>query len=124
VRHVIRADLDEVIHPGSSYSRRPRARALGIEVVATRKSDAVVCALCRRLIEAGHDPNEPMEVYRGTTLALRVRSIGEAAKLTVEETKTGPRFRVARPFWQSSEDGQLDQDASNDDEPSQPLAAE
>jgi hypothetical protein len=31
-----------------------------------------------------------MEVYRGGVLALKVQSIGEAAKLTVDEA--GPRF--------------------------------
>jgi hypothetical protein len=116
---MIRAELDEVLQPGQSYSRRPRATACGIEVVATRKSDAVVCALCRRLIEAGRDPNEPMEVYRGTTLALRVRSLGEAAKLTVAEQGGRPRFVKARNFTT-----ELDQDASNDDGLGRPLAAE
>ena len=116
---MIRAELDEVIRPGSSYSRRPRATACGIEVVARRNSDAVVCALCRRLIEAGHDPATPMEVYRGATLSLRVRSIGEAAKLTVAETRGRPRFVEARSFTPD-----LDQDASNDDGLGRPLAAE
>jgi hypothetical protein len=116
---MIRAELDEIAHPGSPYSRRPRARALGIEVVARRNSDAVVCALCRRLIEAGHDLNEPMEVYRGSTLSLHVRSIGEAAKLTVAEQGGRPRFVAARSF-----PSDLDQDASNDDGLGRPLAAE
>jgi hypothetical protein len=92
---MLRAELDEILRPGDSYSRRPRARCAGIEAVATRRSDSVVCALCRRLIEAGHDPAEPMEVYRGATLALHVRSIGEAAGLTVREVG-GPRFVRAR----------------------------
>jgi hypothetical protein len=72
----IRAELDELRQPGQRYSRRPRVSAAGMEVVATRQGDAVVCALCRRLVEAGHDPATPLEIYRGATLALRVRSIG------------------------------------------------
>ena len=39
-----------------------------------------VLALCRTLIAAGVDPERPLEAYRGDTLCLRVRSIGEAAK--------------------------------------------
>jgi hypothetical protein len=96
---MLRAELDEVVSPGDKYSRRPRASALGIEAIAG-KGDAVVCALCRKLLEAGHDPAEPMEVYRGATLALHVRSIGEAAKLTVQETSP-PRFTKA---WDLSPD--------------------
>jgi hypothetical protein len=109
--HPIHAELDEVIRPGQSYSRRPRARALGIEVVATRRSDAVVCALCRRLVEAGHDPATPMKVYRGQILSLHVRSIGEAAKLTVKETRFGPRFIPWRPFEGSPDAPHLASDA-------------
>ena len=53
-----------------------------------------VLALCRQLIAAEFDANRPLTVYRGATLALYVRSIGEAAKLTVREsTRDGrPRF--------------------------------
>jgi hypothetical protein len=53
-----------------------------------------VLALCRELIAAGLDPDQPLEIYRGATLALRVPSIGEAASLAVEDNKTGkPIFR-------------------------------
>jgi hypothetical protein len=44
---------------------------VGLKVIATRRRDAVGCALC--LAEGGHDPATPMEVYRGSTLALRKR---------------------------------------------------
>jgi len=71
-----------------------RASAAGL--VAT--GHAPVTKLCRRLIEAGHDPALPLEVYRGTTLCLRVRSIGEGAALTVEDNENGrPRFVWHRP---------------------------
>ena len=60
----------------------------------TVKSAAPVLALCRKLIEASHDPAMPLEVYRGDTLCLRVRSIGEAAKLRMDTDKTGrPVFK-------------------------------
>jgi hypothetical protein len=69
-----------------------RCSAIGI----TATGNAPVRTLCRRLIEAGHDSTLPLEAYRGTTLSLRVRSIGEGAKLTVYEgTRGRPRFKLA-----------------------------
>jgi hypothetical protein len=65
----------------------------------TVRGRAPVPALCRALIEAGHDPATPLEAYRGSTLCLRVRSLGEGAKLTVEENdRHGPRFVTYRAF--------------------------
>jgi hypothetical protein len=93
---MITAQLDELYTPGTGFSRRARVRAEGIEVVETRRSGAIVCQLCRKLIEAGLDPTEPMEVWRGNILALRVKSIGQAAKLTVDESGT-PRFAKWKP---------------------------
>jgi hypothetical protein len=46
------------------------------------------------LIQAGHDPAEPAEAWRGETLCLHIRSIGEAAE---------PR-RVVPEFSFDSED--------------------
>ena len=57
---------------------------------------APVLALCRQLVAAGLDPNHALEVYRGPTLAMFVRSIGEAAKLTVRESTRDGRPRFAR----------------------------
>ncbi len=59
--------------------------ALGIEVCG----NAPVFDLCRSLIEAGHDPALPLEAWRGGTLCLRVRSIGEAAGLDLNSKGTG-----------------------------------
>ena len=73
-----------------------RASAAGVVVTG----HAPVLKLCRRLIEAGHDSALPLEAYRGAVLCLRIRSIGEGAKLTVNEaTADGkPRFGPFRPF--------------------------
>jgi hypothetical protein len=65
------------------------AAALGIEA----HGPSPVLALCRALVEAGHDPATPLLAYRNNTLALRVRSIGEAAHLEVNGDGTG--FRPA-----------------------------
>jgi hypothetical protein len=53
-----------------------------------------VLALCRILLAAGFNPYQPVEIYRGAILALRVRSIGDGARLAVADGKTGrPTFR-------------------------------
>ena len=67
-----------------------RCTAAGI----TATGPAPVLALCRALLDAGFDPDQSLEIYSGAMLALRVRSIGEAARLAVEDNKTGrPSFR-------------------------------
>lgn len=64
--------------------------AAGVTVV----DHAPVLALCRALVTAGQDPNRPLHAYRGGALCLRVRSIGQAAQLTVEDDRHGrPRLR-------------------------------
>lgn len=49
----------------------------------TVRSPSPVLAICRALIDAGHDPATPLEAWRGHVLCLRVRSISEAARLEV-----------------------------------------
>jgi hypothetical protein len=74
----------------AELTRSDTCTALGI----TAKSGSPVLALCRKLIEAGHDPSMPLEAYRGETLCLRVRSIGETARLRMDTDKTGrPVFK-------------------------------
>lgn len=55
----------------------------------TATSATPVLALCRTLIAAGSDPTTRLDCYRGDTLALRVCSIGAAAKLTVKDNRLG-----------------------------------
>lgn len=64
------------------------ASALGLNSTARNP----ILDLCRQLVAAGHNPAEPAQVYRGQTLALHIRSIGEATGLTVKED---PRTRFA-----------------------------
>jgi hypothetical protein len=59
---------------------------------------APLLALCRKLILAGYDPKAPLIAYRGTTLCLRIRAIGEGARLTVKERPFGPVFEHWEPF--------------------------
>jgi hypothetical protein len=63
-----------------------RCTALGIEA---RTTAAPVLALCRLLIAAGHDPASPLDAYRGGTLCLRIRAIGEAAGLDINAKGSG-----------------------------------
>jgi hypothetical protein len=69
---------------------KDQALALGIVVV----SSSPVLGLCRKLMAAGYDAQTPLEVYRGVTLCLSVRSIGEAAALEVNGEGNG--FRRSR----------------------------
>jgi hypothetical protein len=64
----------------------------------TAHGHAPVLVLCRQLIAAGIEPDQALEVWRGATLALRVRSIGAAARLTVKERPFGPVFERWVPF--------------------------
>jgi hypothetical protein len=51
--------------------------ALGI----TARAEAPVLKLCRLLVAAGHDPSLALCAYRGDVLCLKVRNIGEGARL-------------------------------------------
>jgi hypothetical protein len=58
---------------------------------------APVFQLCRELVAAGFNPACSLEAWRGETLCLRVRSIGEGARLTVEDDSRGtPHLRRRR----------------------------
>jgi hypothetical protein len=78
-----------------------RAEIIGsntaIAASMTAVASAPVLELCRRLVDAGHDPTTPLEAYRGDMLCLRVKSIGAGAGLTVEDDRLGvPRLRRRR----------------------------
>ena len=58
---------------------------LGLEA----RGAAPVLALCRKLVEAGHDPALALDAYRGDVLCLRIRSIGEGARLRIASHGVG-----------------------------------
>jgi hypothetical protein len=60
------------------------ATALGI----TATGAAPLLQLCKLLAVASH-PATPLDAYRGDTLCLRARSIGEAARLEINAKATG-----------------------------------
>jgi hypothetical protein len=78
----IRSDLAEhneraAIHAVLTGS--DTASAEGITVT----SPSPILSLCRQLITRGYDPNLPLIAARGQTVCLKIRSIGEAARLRV-----------------------------------------
>jgi hypothetical protein len=79
-----------------------RAALIGSDSCAangiTARGHSPVFSLCRQLLAAGMDPDQVLEIYRGATLVLRVRSVGEGARLTVAERPSGPTFERWKPF--------------------------
>jgi hypothetical protein len=56
----------------------------------TVRSPSPVLALCRKLVDSGtYGSSIPLDAYRGATLCLRVRSIGEGAALAINSKGTG-----------------------------------
>ena len=59
----------------------------------TAEGHAPGLELCRLLLANGFDPAAPLHIYRDGVLALRIRSIGAGAALSVQDDATGrPRF--------------------------------
>ena len=104
-----------------AFLRRREVRAIRAELVGDSSCSALgmkvsssspVLALCRQLVQAGYDPDMPLEAYRGDTLALRVKSIGQAASLQVNSDCTGferasehRAALLARPIAEAAECG-------------------
>jgi hypothetical protein len=56
------------------------------------RASAPVLALCRELVKTGNDPACQLHVYRNGVLALRIRSIGKAARLSIRGDGVGFRY--------------------------------
>ena len=98
-------------HPLSTASRSSTQAAIRAELAGSDSASALglvaissspVLALCRLLVEAGHDPGTPMTCCRGDVGSLRIRSIGEAAQLEINGPGTGfchrARLSIAPPM--------------------------
>jgi hypothetical protein len=68
------------------------AAALGISV----RSPSPVLCLCRALLSAGMDPNQPLHAFRGDVLALTISTIADGAGLEVSQHGTGFTARRER----------------------------
>jgi hypothetical protein len=80
-------------NPSQVSSQVTRAELIGSNICAALglviNSSSPVLALCRALVDAGHYPVSRFEAYRGETLCLRIRSIGESAQLEINGHGTG-----------------------------------
>src|SRR5437868_3032071 len=72
---------------------------------ATCTANTPILELARLMVARGVDPRTALEIYRGKVLAIRVRSIGEAANLRTATHGTGfewlPRCTGAPPIAQT-----------------------
>ena len=88
-------------NPSQALQQAIRADLIGSDTCAalglTINSSSPVLAICRALVESGHDEAIALEPYRGDVLCLRVRSIGDAAALEVNARGTGFVVRPASP---------------------------
>ena len=88
-------------NPSQVLQQAIRADLIGSDTCAalglTINSSSPVLAICRALVESGHDEAIALEPYRGDVLCLRVRSIGDAAALEVNARGTGFVVRPASP---------------------------
>lgn len=95
----------QLLSPATPICKTPSRSAIRAELTGSdtcTANDVTACGhapvliLCRELIAAGCDPDRAMEVYRGATLALHVRSIGQAAGLEINSHGTAFIARRAR----------------------------
>jgi hypothetical protein len=71
--------------------------------VLVRRTRQALLDGARALVAEGVDPGQRLVMrHQGSVIdALLAKSVAAAAKLTVEETGTGPRFRLWKPFQAS-----------------------
>jgi hypothetical protein len=91
--------VDFLATPNANPSQVIRAELTGehgcrADGITVRDSNTPVLTICRKLIEAGVHPDRPLHAYRGKTLCLIVRSIGEAARLEINGRGTGFKRRI------------------------------
>ena len=85
------------------------------DIVARSRSPAFT--LCRALLAAGADPNSKLECFRGSVLALTVKTIGIGAKLTIKENDwVGPKVVPYEPLCRD----RIRRHARQNDEPAPP----
>jgi hypothetical protein len=96
-----------ILHPLSGRNIELRlsrvdcsAHVIAVELIGSNRCDcdsygisatgyAPVLAMCRELLRVGAGPDMALAVYRNGIVALNVRAIGEAARLTVRSAGNG-----------------------------------
>ena len=85
--------------PSNRHPQAIRAELIGSDLCIaagySTRGTTPILALCRTLVATGINPATPLECYRGRTLCLRIRSIGDAAELEINGWGTGFRKRPA-----------------------------
>jgi hypothetical protein len=104
-------------HRAITITRKPiRAELTGSDTCTAGDTVArgatPVLALCRQLLAAGVHPATPIHAYRGDVLAVRVRSIAEAARLCVKVAGNGTGFCACRGRCRSVTGRSFDDGAS------------
>ena len=74
----------------AQFIKSDRCTAEGLEV----RASAPGLAMCRKLLEAGYDPDRPLHCFRGETLAMKISSIAYGARYSVSEPSTGSGVRL------------------------------
>src|SRR5262249_51518659 len=77
----------------AQFLESDRCSAEGLEV----RANAPALAMCRKLIDAGHDRDRPFHCCRGETLAMKISSIAYGARYSLSEPSTGSGVRPV-PF--------------------------
>src|SRR5215468_5665615 len=77
----------------AQFIKSDRRSAEGLEV----RANAPGLAMCRKLLEAGYDPDRPLHCFWGETLAIKISSIAYGARYSVSEPSTGSGVRLV-PF--------------------------
>ena len=60
----------------------------------TVKDRGPVLAMCRLMVQSGFDPQRPLLAFRGSELAMRIKTIAYGAHYAVAENQK--RFRAAK----------------------------
>jgi hypothetical protein len=92
--------IKAIVTPCAESRQAIRGEIIGSKICEaegyTVRGAAPVLVLCRKLIEAGYDPGRSLHAYRGAVHCLTVGSIGEAARLAVDEGRAA--FALWKPF--------------------------
>ena len=86
---VLGSNVDQPSSPIRAELQFGTATAAGLTATS-------LCGLCRALVAAGHAPHRGLHAYRGEVLALKVKSIAAAARLTIREGDDPPHFVMWR----------------------------
>jgi hypothetical protein len=114
----VRASIARSERPAQTRRARDpiRAQLIGTNSATAEKmvvtSAAPILGLCRALVTSGHDPASPLDAYRGDTLCVRIRSIGQAAQLEPSPSGVGfvrrhSRLRAGPPVAPTASAGHL-----------------